>query len=78
MFDKINHKSRDMTRAQVELERLESELKIIQDNIRRVKRRINLQEGVYNAKEIGELKHRLVAVKSTMTKVCSYSTQDYN
>lgn len=67
-----------MTQAQVELEQLESELKIIQDNIRRVKRRINLRDGVYSAKEVGELKHRLVAVKSTMTKVCSYSTQNYN
>ena len=67
-----------MSKAQIELEQLESELKIIQDNIRRVKRRINLKDGVYNSKEVGELKHRLVAVKSTMTKVCGYSTQDYN
>ena len=66
-----------MNEALKKLQRLELELILIQENIKRVRERLDKKDGVYNAKEVGELKHRLVAVKSTMTKVCNFSTQDY-
>lgn len=71
------NKPKTMSEASKELNRLEVELVLIQENIKRVKHRINIGDGVYNAREVGELKHRLIASKSTMTKICNYSTQDY-
>lgn len=66
-----------MSNALKELEKLQSELTLIQDNIERLKLRQAISDGGYSWSEVGELKHRLVAVKSIMTKVCNYSTQDY-
>ena len=55
---------------------LEQELLQIQDNITRVREyaKENKDCPMFNSHVIGELKHRCVAIKSTLTRVCKLST----
>lgn len=61
-----------------ELEQLEQELKVVIDNIKRVKqfKKDNEKEKwkPYTSQVFGELKHRLTALKPTITRVTSKST----
>lgn len=61
-----------------ELDQLEQELKVVIDNIKRVKqfKKDNEKEKwkPYASQVFGELKHRLTALKPTITRVTSKST----
>lgn len=63
-----------------ELDNLEYELKIILDNIKRVrdyaKDDVNKHHRPYQSFVVGELKHRCVALKSTLTRVGKIRTED--
>jgi hypothetical protein len=68
-------KSREALR-QIEL--LESEMKLIQDNINRVKDFVKDEQNIkwqpYTSHVFGELKHRLVAFKTRATVINKLST----
>ena len=63
-----------------ELEMFEMELKLLQDNIKRLKQfkkeneNAKWQPGHSNV--VGELKHRLIALKQRITLVCNINTND--
>ena len=63
-----------------ELEMFEIELKLIQDNIKRLKQyqknTENKQWKPYHSNVVGELKHRLIALKQRITLVCNITTSD--
>ena len=61
-----------------QLELLEQELKMIQENIKRVKKYQKEQQGyrTYNSNVVGELKHRLIALKQRITLVNKITTMD--
>ena len=63
-----------------ELEMLEMEIKLLQDNIKRLKRYakddINLEWKPYNSNVVGEFKHRLIALKQRITLVSKITTSD--
>ena len=63
-----------------QLELLEHELKMVQENIKRVKK-YQKEEGntkykPYKSRVLGELKHRLTALKQRITLVNKVSTRD--
>ncbi len=64
--------------ARKEIENLERELEMIQGNIKRIYEFIdeNKKNGYcrYSSIVLGELKHRIVSVKSTMTRVSKIPT----
>jgi len=59
-----------------QLELLEQELKMVQENIERVKKyqKENNQYKPYHCHVFGELKHRLVALKQRITLINKEST----
>lgn len=63
-----------------QLELLEQELKMIQENIQRVKEYQQKEEHrkwkPYNSLVVGELKHRLTALKQRITLVSQITTTD--
>lgn len=63
-----------------QLEFLEQELKMLQENISRVKEcQKQYTEAKYtpwNTRVVGELKHRIVALKQRMTIVSKMTTRD--
>jgi len=63
-----------------QLELLEQELKMIQENIQRVKKYQKEQKlekwKPYNSLVVGELKHRLIALKQRITLVSQITTTD--
>ena len=63
-----------------QLELLEQELKMMLENIERVKKYQKDPENKvckpYNSHVVGELKHRAVALKSRLTLVCNITTYD--
>jgi len=65
-----------------ELEKLKIELKQIEDNIKRVEKFKKDYDSSkndyhpYSSRVVGELKHRLIALKQTITEVTKISTFD--
>ena len=63
-----------------QLELLEQELKMIQENISRIKAfKKDYEKSSWTpstSRVVGELKHRLVALKQRITLVCSIATND--
>jgi len=63
-----------------QLEMLESELILLQDNIKRIKdyQKQNKDEkwNPYNSHVIGEFKHRIVALKQRLTLASRITTRD--
>jgi hypothetical protein len=63
-----------------ELEMFEIELKLIQDNINRLKQYKKDNESEKwkpcQSNVVGEFKHRLIALKQRITLVCKVTTQD--
>ena len=63
-----------------QLELLEQELKMVQENIQRVKKyqkkEQNRKRKPYQSHVVGELKHRLIALKQRITLVNEISTND--
>ena len=63
-----------------QLELLEQELEMVQENIQRVKKyQKKGQSGkykTYNSNVVGELKHRLIALKQRITLVNGITTSD--
>ena len=63
-----------------ELELLEIEIKLMQDNIKRLKefQKENKDNKwkPYQSNVVGELKHRAVAMKQRLTQVCKIVTSD--
>jgi len=63
-----------------QLELLEVELKMIQDNIKRIREFQIEQENnkykQYSSHVVGELKHRIVALKQRLTIVSRITTRD--
>ena len=64
-----------------DLQQLENELIYILDNIKRLKALKKENEStmwIYSQSNVmGELKHRIVSVKQTMTRVSKISTMEY-
>lgn len=59
------------------LNQLENELNQLKDNIKRVKTFANENKGCYtqsHSSVLGELKHRCISLKSTLTRVGKIST----
>ncbi len=63
-----------------QLDFLEQELKMIQENIERIKKFKNDEENKkwkpYHSNVVGELKHRIIALKQRLTLVSSIVTSD--
>lgn len=63
-----------------QLEFLEQELKMLQENIERIKKFKNDEENKkwkpYHSNVVGELKHRIIALKQRLTLVSSIVTSD--
>ena len=63
-----------------QLELLEQELKMVQENIQRVKKyqkeEQNKKYRPYHSHVVGELKHRLIALKQRITLVNDITTSD--
>ena len=64
-----------------QIELLEQELKMVQENLQRLKK-YKKEQGkthyrVYHCHVFGELKHRLIALKQRITLVNKLSTNDY-
>jgi len=63
-----------------ELEMFEMELKLIQDNIKRLKSYQKDQENQKwmpsHSHVVGEFKHRLIALKQRITLVCNITTNE--
>jgi len=63
-----------------QLELLEQELKMVQENIQRVKKyqkeEQNRKWKPYQSHVVGELKHRLIALKQRITLVNDITTND--
>ena len=63
-----------------ELEMFEMEFKLIQDNIKRLKQyqkdELNQNWKPCHSNVVGELKHRLIALKQRITLVCNINTND--
>jgi len=63
-----------------QLELLEVELKMIQDNIKRIrefqKEQDNNKYKQYSSLVVGEFKHRIVALKQRLTLVSKITTRD--
>ena len=57
-----------------QLEFLEQELRMLQDNIQRIKdyrnNEVNSKRKPYNSRVVGEFKHRIVSLKQRLT-ICS-------
>ena len=65
----------------IQLEELKLELEIIKNNIRRVEKFIDENKGngyrpPRSSHVFGELKHRLIAFKGTITSITKISTRD--
>lgn len=63
-----------------ELEMFEMELKLLQDNIKRLKKFKEEHEARQwqpcQSNVVGEFKHRLIALKQRITLVCNLNTND--
>jgi len=63
-----------------ELEMLEMEIKLLQDNIERLKQYAKKDDNIkwkpYNSNVVGEFKHRLIALKQRITLVSKITTSD--
>jgi hypothetical protein len=63
-----------------QLEFLEAELKMLQENIKRIRdfqsNEANKTYVPYNSRVIGEFKHRIVALKQRLTLVSNITTRD--
>ena len=62
-----------------QLDLLKQELKQIQENIERLEKfkKENQQYKQYSSLVVGELKHRLIALKQRITLVCKITTHEY-
>ena len=61
----------------LQLDFLESELKMVQENIQRIKKYEKEQEyNNYQSRVVGEFKHRLIALKQRITLVGNIVTSD--
>lgn len=61
-----------------QLELLEQELRMLQENIERIKLYQKNKENVsnYQSRVVGEFKHRIVAIKQRLTLVSKMNTSD--
>lgn len=61
-----------------QIELLEAEMKLMQDNIKRLRERVKEEEGwCYNLHVFGELKHRCVAMKQRLSAINKLSTSQF-
>lgn len=61
-----------------QLELLEQELRMLQENIERIKLYQKNKENVrnYQSRVVGEFKHRIIAIKQRLTLVSKMNTSD--
>jgi hypothetical protein len=62
-----------------EIENLEYELKAIQNNCKRIREfvKANKDYTLHSSAVVGELKHRCIALKQTLTRVQKITTYNY-